>query len=192
MKETGIICSGNHPKLILDDLKTMTRRTRGLEKINECPDDWKLWYGEQGKNVRNGWLRLCKADMQPVDIKCPYGQVGDRLWVMETWSVTKEWNDIPPSLLNQFLDIHYKDGSFTHEIHAFFEQGKWRPSIHMPRWASRIERIITLLRVERLRAISEADAKAEGGYSIEEFIELFLRLNHLPKDVNPWNWVIGW
>ncbi len=164
MKETGIIMSGNHPKLILDGVKTQTRRViKPQPETVDFTGYHLLW---KGKRIVNS------SALIPL---CPYGQVGDRLWVRETW---KEYNSMG--------GIVYKaDGDLSTGF-------PWKPSIHMFRKDSRITRDITLLRVELLRDISEADAKAEGGYKIEEFIKLFLKLNHLPEDADPWNWVIGW
>ncbi len=89
-------------------------------------------------------------------------------------------------------------------------RGKWRPSIHMPRWASRITLEITAVRVERLQAISEADAIAEGveqyksgyfkAYNCKEgfcttafvsFMSLWSQINSPGSwDANPWVWVV--
>ena len=174
MKETGIIMSGDHPKLILDGIKTMTRRV-----IKPQPTIL-AEYAKQ--NTWGRWDFFGKHQAQ-YGFVCPYGQVGDRLWVRETFSdIIFQVSDSPSS------DYIYKaqwDKPLPHN-------GKWKPSIFMPRRASRITRDIVLSRAERLRDISEADAKAEGGYSVEEFIKVFLHLNHLPEDANPWDWVIGW
>jgi len=75
--------------------------------------------------------------------QCPFGVPGDRLWVRETWRqgntrVLYRTDDVCPS------------------------QVRWRPSIHMPRWASRITLEITDVRVQRLQEISDEDALAEG------------------------------
>lgn len=79
---------------------------------------------------------------------CPYGQPGDRLYVRETW-------------LQDSDGIHYRaDETFPEGAAAML--GGWRPSIHMPRKASRITLEVTGVRVERLNDISEADAIAEG------------------------------
>ncbi len=192
MKETPIIMSGNHPKLVLDGTKTRTRRVikpqprlMGNQFAIKYYNSPKIGVTEEGA-VPQTWL----------EYGCPYGQVGDRLWVRETHKFTAFG-----FALNAYIE--YKDGekkdvtTYIKDGTMVYNQGqpnehKWRPSIHMPRWASRIERIISLLKVERLRDISEADAQAEGGYTIEEFITLYLKINHLPEDADPWNWVIGW
>ena len=196
MKQTGIIMSGNHPKLILDGIKTLTRRV--IKPTSQT--EWLLcvdWDDSYIKDLGNLLLE-----------HCPYGQVGDRLWVREThyrygqWrknGVTKtgrqKWTFKPQTREVRFYEPTILATSRTHQIGgSTYRTLGWfkRPSIFMPRWASRITRDITLLRVERLREISEADALAEGGYSVEEFIKLYLTINHLPEDADPWNWVIGW
>ncbi|GAF80987.1 unnamed protein product, partial [marine sediment metagenome] len=77
MKETGIIMSGNHPKLILDGLKTQTRRTWGLREINANPDYWRVrpsgWQG-----IWEFYASDPTSDSARLK-SCPYGQVGDRL-----------------------------------------------------------------------------------------------------------------
>ncbi len=179
MKETGIIMSGNHPTLILDGRKTQTRRTNGLKEINQNPDDWLT----SNHYVDKDWIFLLKSTGEPKWVKCPYGQVGDRLWVREAHAYI--CNPDPESDDGVVL---YKASADEVQLGIY----KWRPSIHMHKWASRITKETALLRVERLRDISAADAQAEGGYTVAEFIQLFLKINHLPNDANPWNWVIGW
>jgi hypothetical protein len=85
---------------------------------------------------------------------CPYGQPGDRLWVREAWTTHACFDDIPPRDLTT-RSLHY-------QADGLIKTGKNRPSMFMPRWASRITLEITDMRVERLQDISEADAKAEG------------------------------
>lgn len=113
---------------------------------------------------------------------CPYGQPGDRLWVRETW--TKNLSGV----------IWYRaDG---HPIAGGF----WKPSIHMPRWASRITLEIVSVRVERLRDISNEDCWKEGMSDATNpevkanrkwFSELRESINGpFSWDVNPWVWVV--
>lgn len=80
---------------------------------------------------------------------------GSRLWVRETWAAPHAYDHLPPRLIPKDARFHYA---------ADEERGGllWRPSIHMPRWASRITLEITEVRVEKLNEISEADALAEG------------------------------
>lgn len=81
---------------------------------------------------------------------CPFGAVGDRIWVRETWA---RYN----------IDQNSHDLAYRATTPADWpEEGRWRPSIHMPRWASRILLEITNVRIERLNAISPEDAESEG------------------------------
>ena len=115
----------------------------------------------------------------------PYGKPGDRLWVRETW------HDASSSLHS--CALYRADGIDLH-------WDKWTPSIHMPRWASRITLEITSVRVERLQDISEADAQAEGITSAEclecdgfvnAFSKLWEQINGPGSwDANPWVWAI--
>jgi len=154
MKETGIIMSGNHPKLILDKLKTMTRRTYGLEKVNDMPYLWeKPFYSEEYQ--RWGFWQKNTGDV--IYLKCPYGQVGDKLWIRETFDYI--FGDEGDYLI-------YKADK---ESEDWFKQRKtegskitWKPSIFMPRWASRITLEITGVRVERVQGISVEDCISEG------------------------------
>ena len=108
-----------------DGRKTQTRRPLGLEKINKNPDDWYV----SGFNTFQ-WYFCNKTDGRVLAIKCPYGQVGDRLWVRETWQVD-DWNypDHPNAVLRE--NIEYRADALTSE--EYFHYKGWRPSIFMPR-----------------------------------------------------------
>jgi len=194
MKETGIIMSGDHPRKILDNLKTQTRRTYGLEKINEFPDAWTLaptGHDEEKK----AWLFWQKYTGQGFYIKCPYGHIGDLIWGREAWAKHPRFG----TLLYRADGEKYED-AFGYGIW----KPTWTPSIHMPRKASRISRPISLLRPERLQDISWDDAVAEAvsceltltaDDPIEAFAWVWDSLNAKRGygwDKNPWVWVIGW
>lgn len=104
------------------------------------------------------------GDMPPF-IKCAYGIVGDRLWVREAWC-----NDGQGVWSIGDAESAYRCGLGTNIYRADGERGgcKWFPSIHMPRWASRITLEITDVHVERLQDISEEDALAEGVEAYDE------------------------
>jgi hypothetical protein len=129
-------------------------------------------------------------------IRCPYGQPGDLLWVRETWYS-------PPKPLNDCLG-YAADGDHPHGCTY-----RKRPSIFMPRWASRLTLRITAVRVERLQEISAADSRAEGlewvaptygvggiaaswnGDPVQSYRALWESINGKGSwDLNPWVWVI--
>jgi hypothetical protein len=98
--------------------------------------------------------------------KCPYGKPGDRLWVRENWRPLDGYSNWDVRVL------YGADNAEEHFPDGFDLKGDWQwpkaasrgfvPSIHMPRWASRLTLIVTDVRVQRLQDISEEDAKAEG------------------------------
>ena len=127
----------------------------------------------------------------------PRYEVGDRLWVRETWGVTYGWDNEKPSEIDPRETIYYKAGGSSGNIGTHLEEvKKWRPSIHMPRWASRITLEVTEVRVERLQEISEEGAIAEGaelGSARGHFSILWDSINAKRGnwEVNPWVWVVG-
>lgn len=136
--------------------------------------------------------------------KCPYGQPGDRLWVRETWGLMC-YHDPTDWCADSIVGVSESDlrERYTLEHAANWklpnESSHWRPSIHMPRWASRITLEIVAVRVERLQEITEEDAKAEGvePYAPDDgqyrlgFRELWELINGPDSwAMNPWVWVI--
>ncbi|MCO3307208.1 hypothetical protein FA203_23950 [Pseudomonas aeruginosa] len=144
-------------------------------------------------------------------ITCPYGEPGDRLWVREAWAADAQVDAIAPRDLSQGEPIWYPaDFSVRQTGCSMISKGRGRPSIHMPRWASRILLEITAVRVERLQDISEDQARAEGitdgGCSscgnhepcgcecpapsaVDSFVHLW-RSTGGNWESNPWVWVV--
>lgn len=177
MKERGMIFNGEMTRAILDGRKTQTRRpikwkqTRFTE-IGEREDGSKWPWSEDAEHTCDFWH------------PCPFGAVGDRIWVRETWGVVShafsddglmiDWvPDRPATAIHEMpfgngyysgYAIYAADGDFTWGDDDGYEDGRscWKPSIHMPRAASRILLEITDVRAERLNTISEEDARAEG------------------------------
>jgi hypothetical protein len=154
MKERPILFSGPLVRAILEGRKTQTRRlVKGPWTIDEHPDTGKLWPLYPG--YVNG------GDDEGMPASCPFGERGDRLWVRETWAAMPAVGATcvvyRASCDGDEFDYVGDDGSvYRAAVH------RWRPSIHMPRWASRITLEVTGVRVERLQDISERDAVAEG------------------------------
>jgi hypothetical protein len=164
--EHPILFSSLMVKAILEGRKTQTRRVvkwplkggspNPLVEVQPCLSAG-LWKGSDG----NGWNSF----------ECPYGQVGHRLWVRETWAsadyLYKDSDNDPPGFVVFKADglIYGPDNTLmTKNLNEgiYRAPNKWRPSIFLPRELSRINLEIVGVRVERLNQISEEDAKAEG------------------------------
>ncbi len=192
MKQIPILFSTEMVQAIIEGRKTQTRRV-----VRDCKQfkDWDVkpseCYGVMVADDGSCATFLAAGDQGWTDIvECPYGKVGDVLWVRETWQWTdakttwddqkpstatvlfKASNDIRPSgvsiydypCTNTFVVSHEVAEDVEHLIDSEEERGidRWRPSIHMPKAAARIWLQVTGVRVERLQDISEGDAKAEG------------------------------
>lgn len=209
MGETQILFKGPMVRGILDDRKRVTRRVVAL-------DSDVRWFGYpcDGDTADAHPKRRCHPPGPSQEhyhhangfnhgsIFCPYGAPGDRLWVRETWSTIAELDHLKPSLLPKDAPIFYR---------ATEDQGEGilRPSIFMPRWASRIDLVVTDTRVERLQDMTEEDAIAEGAPDTRGVWDGVLGDRGGPRewvrtlwneinakrghswDSNPWVWPIG-
>ena len=162
MKERPILFSGPMVRALLNDNKTQTRRV--LKVPHENPmGKWEVlpFGGPNGGHTRDGktvpYQNVISHTRTGEIIACPYGQPGDRLWVRESFAHVYNTNAEP--LARSPEDVAYMADGMTADRHVY---GAWKPSIHMPRWASRIILDITSVRVERLQDISDADCIAEG------------------------------
>ncbi|WGS43710.1 hypothetical protein LFL97_09395 [Burkholderia sp. JSH-S8] len=161
MREVPILFSGPMARAILEGRKTQTRRVVKLPHANPL-GEWEPTTigGENGGRTASGEaVPLQGAVWHTRTGDClisPYGRPGDRLWVRETWRPADGMNE-PGKPATYAAD--WPDAAV-----------KWRPSIHMPRWASRITLEITGVRADRLRNICAADARAEGIEFREDYI----------------------
>ncbi len=164
--EHPILFSGDMVRAILEGRKTQTRRV-----VKPQPCEMNVWHGA----IYDGEIDLKKTPcMEPK--KCPYGVPGDRLWVRETWADTNGESGPMISyraggdrfLIEESYPVEYSKypgctfSMWCGDLRRGAPYHAWRPSIFMPRWASRITLEITGVRVERVQDISEEDAKAEG------------------------------
>lgn len=160
MKERPILFSGPMVRAILAGKKTMTRRVmKGVPTffhLDKPVMDWplsKIYTDEHGRFWMN--IQTDADDYLRQEIHCPYGVPGDRLWVRETWGLF----DTEPKDGPELAHVFYR--ATEGEEHELRYQ-RWRPSIHMPRWASRINLTVTDVRVERLQEIRPCDVQKEG------------------------------
>lgn len=210
IKERPILFSAPLVRAILDGRKTVTRRVVNIQPRSRAD------IGSFGK----GQPFIRNPDATKRNPGCPYGRPGDRLWVRETWYCdhfeVMRGPYLKPDDLNvsEAIDdgtlVYAADGLTPYEA----DQPIWKPSIHMPRWASRLLLEITDVRVERLQAISDKQALAEGvrlyadhaalgdWYHVEgketysadprkSFELLWSSINGPTAwDANPWVWVV--
>lgn len=185
MRERPMLFNGAMVRAILAGQKTQTRRAVAGVRGDNC-----LTMRKPTKTKAGIVTHVLDAAERGL---CPFGQTGDRLWVRETWAQHPDYPDARRAV-------------YRADPGAKYDSERWRPSIHMPRWACRLLLDMTAVRVERLHAISDADALAEG---IEElngrythnggkyecrspagaFVQLW-KSTAGDWDSNPWVWVI--
>lgn len=176
MKGRPILFSAPMVRALLAGTKTQTRRALRPQPVDQST----------GCDLPAG----ARPDSLPA---CPYGVPGDRLWVRETWGLRKQL-DITDWYRGPIGGASEQE--WTVDFRADYgpnqEQCFWRPSIYMPRWASRIVLELTSVRVERLHAITPADAIAEGVVSLAAYRSLWDDINGAGAwRLNPWVWVLG-
>ncbi|QHG87977.1 hypothetical protein ACCQ13_14930 [Xanthomonas sp. NCPPB 1638] len=197
MRERTILFNGAMVRAILSGAKTQTRRPMKHQPQNVVIPGIGPMVAVRKAKGTDRWL--WPNAREQVIAGCPFGRPGDRLWVRETWAprTLGRW-----SVLEKHMQPLYRASEDKPEW-----KGIWRPSIHMPRWACRLVLEITDARVERLQAISEADALAEGAMEwVGEQNTPIRDLNAGDEriafkalwestggdwDANPWVWVIG-
>lgn len=203
MKEYPIIFSGPMVRAILEGRKIQTRRVIKPQPDKEVKQVGFSFFanfaeGEIEWRYERGKFRIVKC-------RCPYGKQGDQLWVRETFATPGNWDDHKPS---ELLENWFIPQQLKYRATEEFPEGgyyTWRPSIFMPRWASRITLQVERIRVERLQDITEEDAIAEGvldptldptikGYlAATLFIDLWNEIcakRGFGWNANPWVWVV--
>lgn len=222
MKERPIIFSGPMVKAILEGRKTQTRRVvrpqphKGVMAFSPAISGAHWIPQEQvgydfGPN--NPATQLTTMNGSP--IKSPYGVPGDRLWVRETFALYQTIDFVKRPDGRSFSEVSdglaaYRADGYTSiddlKEHLLLmddgnleavavDNNKWKPSIHMPRWASRILLEVVEVRVERVQEITGEDCLMEGiqPYTGIDFCTLWNSVNArrgFGWDTNPWVWVV--
>ncbi|HHQ6551534.1 TPA: hypothetical protein ACSTJZ_001385 [Serratia fonticola] len=205
MKERSILFNGDMVRAILDGRKTQTRRVMKIQpSANFSPMNMALeldynarWY-HPGIVDKDGYLQPAKKQVFGVadedeGYACPLGAVGDRLWVRETFRLFDKYqecgcSDFPCNCPAHNTPIYRASNKDCED--------KWTPSIHMPRWASRITLEITNVGVQRLNSISQKNAAREGihklpasgRYCITPGAQYFGGASHDAREVFSWLW----
>lgn len=202
-KERPILFQAPMVKAILAGKKTQTRRiVKIVDPWQESAPREKLLMSTEFQEP--GLARFTTIDARRMFcVKCPYGKPGDRLWVREThWRLGKWVKNGFTETGRQRWTFKATRGTFVRFVpEKSREEHGWhkRPSIFMPRWASRITLEITGVRVERLQDISIDDCGAEGlsqsdslgGCLVEDYCNLWESINGRDSwDANPWVWVV--
>ncbi|GKO69038.1 morphogenetic protein [Klebsiella quasipneumoniae] len=201
--ERGMIFNAEMVRALLSGRKTQTRR------IIKPQPEATLSGSLSGKWLSRPLNGLLLPKIEDIAIHCPFGVVGDRIWVRETFQgplfdydlMDSYCKDPTPFEKPEFC-VYKADGVPAPEFYDADDELHccWRPSIHMPRWASRILLEITNVRVERLKSISDGDAIREGCSTADMksgdcVADVFARLwasiyGDESWNSNPWVWVI--
>lgn len=169
MNEKPILFNADMVNAILSGRKTQTRRIMKVQPQVTEQRLRELGAWQDGFNLSQQVNAAFQAGF--IDVSCPLGKPGDQLWVRETfqgplfdYEQMESYLEDSAKFESPECCVYRADGNTAPEfvdaddnLHC-----KWRPSIHMPRWASRINLLITGVRVERLNDISEQDAISEG------------------------------
>lgn len=209
MKTRPILFSGPMVRALLDGRKTQTRRVvKNAESMPTDPENYE----------HNGWAfcREYNGGDFSWPFPCPYGEPGDLLWVRETWACYRQTNYEYDEWEQVFSAAEREEwGGALSPVYQADNKSfpdRWNPSIHMPRWVSRLTLEITGVRVERLQDISEPDAIAEGIEPVEgrfwkrykdggwntyvdcpigSYASLWTEINGSGSwNANPWVWVL--
>ena len=226
MQERPIIFADYMIRAILEGRKTQTRRP-----ILKTRDETGIWAGAVLPAAESGWIAWWPGTEPGLaeftkrayrnGFPCPYGRPGDRLWVRETWAPSGDGGavwfraGIPLYRAGRWDGHSWEPSSLIYGL-SIPDDVKWRPAIHMPRWASRITLEIIAVRAQRLQDITGDDAMTEGLTAAEiRFYHIFAALDSklaaidpparcvfasvwnksygprsLGWDVNPWVWAI--
>lgn len=215
MPELPILFTGEMVRAILGGRKTQTRRAIPIDRYgihfiagrDDNPNDPRNWGVE---TVHGDWCLLADdpGDRSSYALPCPYGQPGDLLYVRETFCPVDDTSNGGRKWIDYRATPAYDESHPAGWDNAPDDPQalKWRPSIHMPKWAARLWLRVTDVRVERVQEITERDALSEGfpdnGSVICEFTEvarpwfrqLWDSLNAkrgFGWDVNPWVWIVS-
>ncbi|MEM6161000.1 hypothetical protein AAH446_10695 [Erwinia sp. P6884] len=214
MKERPILFSDQRVRALLSGQQSQTRRIMKSQPFGPGQDNHEGCYGIDvlSNNLQGNRVR----GMENLSYHCPFGQPGDRLWVRETWRG-------PVIAPDDMADYERSPADFKHSRYCQYradtsqfataedEDGQfgWQAGIHMPRWASRIDLLITGIRAEKIQDISDDDVIAEGVQTDSHFLNNFftmhseavsskdayrkqwaLQYGGTSWEVNPWVWVI--
>ena len=174
--ERGILFKAPMVMAIIDNRKTMTRRVCDVQPFFDKGQGlWHALYpwGDGGHGMYETKKEMMEEAWPLLLARCPYGKVGDILYVRETFAGPDWLHSVPPREWGKNQPVWYfADGD------PFYGDWTWpKPSIHMPRWVSRIDLEITRVRLEFLQDITTEDVKAEGMKSVT-------------KDGSLWKWGI--
>lgn len=213
-KDRPILFSGPMVRAILEGHKTQTRRV--IKNVSADVTHWRF--------IKTcGWNPMFSVDCFTGEAlpkprgkawceQCPYGEIGDRLWVREKFAYVDsiEGPAIAYAADGAIRKIMFDgngepSGTYAEPVQDIYS-GKWKPSIHMPKFASRpeLDLVVDRVRVERVQEISEADAYAEGVTECDHpafhtdrfacsFHDLWDTINAargFSWDSNPWVWVV--